>query len=302
MSQTPSSSSPRSLLLPTTMRGRSSSSGRYCPSSDSRMRRCSAGDTPPSVGRAQIQKDDEHPGALEVPKELVAEALAFRGTLHQARDVRHDELGPVAQAADPDHTEMRFESREGVVGDFGLRRRDRGDQRRLAGIGEADQGDVRHELELHVQPELLALLGLLGKRRGAAAVREKARVAAPTLAAFGHHEAGTFGIEVADDRRPFGHARRYRQAPAPRDPCPGRRAAWSPSRARHRWPGGRGDPGSRGVTPRSRRQPARRPRHGRRRRRRDHHGPHGPPCATRPPRHLHHQHARAIGPGQRSRA
>ena len=158
------------------------------------------GATPPASGAPRSSEHDEHPGALDVAQELVAEALALRRPLHQTGDVGHDELGPVARATDPDDAEVRLERGERVVGDFGLGRRHRRDQGRLAGVGEADQGHVGHELELHVQPELLALLGLLGEGRGTAAVGEEARVAPPALAALGHHEAGTFRVEVADHR------------------------------------------------------------------------------------------------------
>ena len=149
------------------------------------------------LGRTEVEEHHQDPGPLDVAQELVAEALALRRALHQAGDVGHDELGAVAHAADPDDAEVRLQGGERVVGDFGLGRRHRRDQRRLAGVGEADQRHVGHELELHVQPELLALLGLLGEGGGAAAVGEEARIAPAALAALGHHEAGALDVEVA---------------------------------------------------------------------------------------------------------
>ena len=127
----------------------------------------------------------------------MTEALALRRPLDQTGNVGHDEFRPVARATDPHDAEVWLQRGERVVGDFGLGRRHRRDQGRLAGVGEADQGDVGHELELHVVPELLALLGLLGEGGGTAAVGEEARVAPASLAALGHHEAGALHVEVA---------------------------------------------------------------------------------------------------------
>ena len=126
------------------------------------------------------------------------QALARRGALDEAGDVGHHELGAVAHAAHADHAEMRLEGGEGVVGDLGLGRGHGRDQRRLARVGEAHQGHVGHQLELHVQPELLALLALLGEGRRPAPVGEEPRVAPPPLPALGHQEAGAVGGQVAD--------------------------------------------------------------------------------------------------------
>ena len=62
-------------------------------------------------------------------------------------------------------TEMRLERREGIVGDLGLGGGDPRDERALARVREADEGDVGHELELEAEPALLAVLALLGERR-----------------------------------------------------------------------------------------------------------------------------------------
>ena len=152
---------------------------------------------PAQVGRAEIEQHDEDPGALDVAEELVAQALAFRGALDEAGDVGHDELGAVAPGTQPDHSEMRLQRGERVVRDLRLGGRHGRDQRRLPRVGEPDQRHVGHQLELHVQPELLALLALLGERRRPPAVGEEARVAPPALAPLGHHEAGALRCQVA---------------------------------------------------------------------------------------------------------
>ena len=168
---------------------------------------------------------------------------------------------------------MRLQRGERVVRDLRLGRRHGRDQRRLPRVGEPHQRHVGHQLELHVEPELLALLALLGERRRPSAVGEEARVAPPALAALGHHEAGALRCQVAHHGA-AGRAPRYPRAPAPPGPCPVHRAAWTPSRARRRWRGGTGDPGNRAATTRSRTRPATRRRRGPRR------PPSGPPRST----------------------
>ena len=257
---------------------------------------------PTQLGRAEVEQHDQHPGTLDVAQELVAEALALRGALDQAGDVGHDELGAVAPGAQPDHAEMRLQRGERVVRDLRLGGRHGRDQRRLPRVGEPDQRHVGHQLELHVQPELLALLALLGERGRPAAVGEEARVAPPALAALGHHEAGALHGQVAHHGAARGRARPCPRAPGPPGPCPVRRAAWIPSRARRRWRGGTDGPGSRAVTTRSPRRPATRRRRGPRHRRPDRPGRHGPRGATTPPRLPRRRRARAVGPGRRIRA
>ncbi len=129
----------------------------------------------------EVEQDGQHPGALDVAQELVAEAATLAGALDQAGDVGHHVLGG---GVEPDHAEVGLEGGEGIVGDAWLGRRDAGDQRALAHVGEPHQGDVGHELQLEVEPALLAGLALLGERRRAALVREELGVAAPTLAAL----------------------------------------------------------------------------------------------------------------------
>jgi hypothetical protein len=78
---------------------------------------------------------------------------------------------------------VRFERGERIVRDLGLRRTDRRDQCRLAGVRESDQRGVGEQLELELEPLLLAVFALLGKRRCAPRIRQEPRVAAPTLPA-----------------------------------------------------------------------------------------------------------------------
>ena len=62
--------------------------------------------------------------------------------------------------------EVRLERGERVVGDLGRRRGQRGEQRGLAGVGQADQPDVGDQPQLEAQLALLAGLALLGVAGG----------------------------------------------------------------------------------------------------------------------------------------
>ena len=114
---------------------------------------------------------------------------------------------PAARAADADHAEVRLEGRERVVGDLRLGRGDPRDERGLAGVREADERHVGDELQLEVEPALLADLALLGEGRRAEAVREEAGVApAPAPAARGEQAVAGMGqvgehgaVQGADD-------------------------------------------------------------------------------------------------------
>jgi hypothetical protein len=98
-----------------------------------------------------VEHVHEHPGALDVPQELVPEPAPVAGALDEARDVGDDEVDVVV-ADDP---EVRGEGREGVVGDLGPGGRQARHQRGLAGVREPDQRDVGGKLELEREPALL---------------------------------------------------------------------------------------------------------------------------------------------------
>jgi hypothetical protein len=138
---------------------------------------------------------------LEEPE---AQALALAGTLDETGNVGHDELGVVV-AHD---AQVGFERGERVVGDLRLGGADDADERALAHVGEADQRDVGHELQLQLQPLLVALLALLGERGGPAAVGGELGVAAaaaatagrkPAVAVVGQVGEQLAGVQIGDD-------------------------------------------------------------------------------------------------------
>ena len=92
--------------------------------------------------------------------------------------------------------EVRFEGRERVVGDLGRGRGDRGEDRRLAGIGQPDETDVGDEPQLQADPRLGAGLALLGVLGGLVGGRLEVRVAEPAAAAARDHRRLADGDEV----------------------------------------------------------------------------------------------------------
>ena len=138
-----SSSGTRSILLNTSQRGLRASAGSYFFSSATIARASPTGSA--SVERREVDEVQQQPRALQVAQELVAEAGAFGGALDQAGDVGDDE----ARSA-PTRTTPRFgcERGERIVGDLRPRARDGADQRRLAGVRQAEQADVGEHAQL----------------------------------------------------------------------------------------------------------------------------------------------------------
>jgi hypothetical protein len=102
-------------------------------------------------------------------------------------------------AADAYDAEVGLESRERVVRDLGLRGGDARDERRLPGIGEADERYVGEKLQLEVEPAFLAHFALLGEAGRSQLVGEKARVAATTATTACCEETVSDVDEVRED-------------------------------------------------------------------------------------------------------
>ncbi len=107
-------------------------------------------------GVGHVDEMGEHAGALNVAQELDAEAGAEMRAFNQSGHVGDDEGLLVGLLADRDHAEIGLEGGEGIVGDFGARGGDAGDERGLAGVGIADEADVGEQLEFETIAALLA--------------------------------------------------------------------------------------------------------------------------------------------------
>ena len=183
-----------------------------------------------------IDRDDVHErvGALEVRQERVPEPDAVGGALEQAGDVGDGELPQVVQL---DRAELGRERRERVVGDLRRRVRDAAQERRLAGVREAEQRGVADHLEAQLELGRLALLADLRGARRLADGRREAPVAAPAAAAARDHDARPGVREVGDRqvaarrRRPACRAARARSRRRRR-----RRSCRRPAPCTPRWP------------------------------------------------------------------
>src|SRR5689334_19547769 len=112
--------------------------------------------------RGEIYEVHEDRAALDVAQELIAETMSFVRAFDESRNVGDDERFVVIRA---DHTEVRDERRERVIGDLRLRCADDRDERRLARVRKTDHADVGDELELDEELALLTLFTRLRESR-----------------------------------------------------------------------------------------------------------------------------------------
>ena len=95
-----------------------------------------------------IDEMHQHLGAIEMLQKPIAEPLAFVRPFDEPGHVGDDEAAIAAQRHD---AEIRGERRERIVGDLRPRGGNARDQRRLAGVGKADEADVGEQLQMKLQ-------------------------------------------------------------------------------------------------------------------------------------------------------
>jgi hypothetical protein len=129
-------------------------------------------------------------------EEPVAQPVAFVRPFDQSGHVRRDE-GSIARQ--PDDAEVGRQRGEGIVRDLRLRGGDARDDRRLAGVREADDADIGKELQL--QPQILLFAGKSGLRAAGRAVggRRVARVALAAEAALRDEDRIPLRGQVGDE-------------------------------------------------------------------------------------------------------
>ena len=129
----------------------------------------------------QVDEMDEDGAALHVTEELMAEAMPLVRSFDEAGDVGDDERLIVIRAHDAQVGDQR---RERIVRNLRLGRADDRDQRRLAGVWQADDSDVGDQLQLDEKLALFAHVARLGEARRLTRGRREVLVsppAAPTL-------------------------------------------------------------------------------------------------------------------------
>ena len=110
-----------------------------------------------------IEDVNQHAGAIDVTKKLQAETRALVSTFDQAGQVRHDEGGVFGELH---HAEHRLEGGERIVRNLRPRRAGGGEERRFAGVGQADQADIGDQPQLEPEPARVSRLAQLGKAGG----------------------------------------------------------------------------------------------------------------------------------------
>ena len=131
-----------------------------------------------AVGGIEVEHVHEQARALDVGEEVVAQAGALAGALDEPGDVGDDELA-LGALERPEHG---LERRERVRADLRRGARHPREQRRLAGVRDADEPDVGEQLQAQVDPALLADEPALGEPRRLPGRRREALVAAPASA------------------------------------------------------------------------------------------------------------------------
>ena len=139
--------------------------------------------------------------ALDVAKESQSQSASLGCALDDAGNVGHDEGTSVAVGHD---AERGFEGGEGVVGNLGAGIGERADQRRLTGVGEADQTDIGEELQFQDHHHFLHGLAGLGVARCLVGGGAKLEVAQSAASAFEqHHDLSVFD-DIAEIFTGFG--------------------------------------------------------------------------------------------------
>src|SRR5580765_7333673 len=131
------------------------------------------------------------------------------GSLDEAGNIGDYEAHFVLGITYGNDSQVRLEGGEGVVGDFGTRRRDAGDQSRLADVRISDKTDIGEQLQLETVSVLFAGTPFLVLARGLVDRGGKTCVAASAASAAGNHETLVgmreleklvAGLVVEDDR------------------------------------------------------------------------------------------------------
>ena len=139
--------------------------------------------------------------ALDVAEESQSQSTSLGCALDDAGNVGYDEGTSVAVGHD---AERGFEGGEGIVGNLGAGVGERADQRRLTGVGEADQTDIGEELQFQDHHHFLHGLAGLGVARCLVGGGAKLEIAQSAASAFEqHHDLSVFD-DIAEIFTGFG--------------------------------------------------------------------------------------------------
>ena len=137
-----------------------------------------------ALAAGDIHHVQQQTAALDMAQEVMAQTHALGGTLNQAGNVGADKA---LLRADTDDTQHRGQRGEVVVGNLGPRRGNNADKRGLAHVGEANQANIRNDLQLQLEVHILAGQAGLGKLGNLAGRGGKMAVAPATAATLSHN-------------------------------------------------------------------------------------------------------------------
>src|SRR6516225_7227901 len=110
-----------------------------------------------------VDQMEDHRAALDMTEETGADPGTLARTLDQSGEIGQHEL----LVMEPHDAELRLQGRERIVGDLGPGVRYRREEGRLAGIGQADETDIRDQLQAQPHPRLMAGPAGIGAARRA---------------------------------------------------------------------------------------------------------------------------------------
>ncbi len=152
-----------------------------------------------AAGVRHIDKMDEEAGALDVAKELDAEACAEMRALDEAGDVGDNEAFFIGRVADGDDAELRLKGGEGVVGDFRAGGGNARDEGGFADVGITHEADVGEDAEFQTVSAFFTGAAELVFARGLMGGGSEVLVAAPAATAASDNEALVGAGEVVDE-------------------------------------------------------------------------------------------------------
>src|SRR6516164_7014616 len=123
---------------------------------------------------------EDHRAALDMAEKPGADPGTVAGALDQTGEVGQDDFLVVQ----PYDAELRLQRRERIVGDLRPGVRDRSEERRLPGVGQADQPDIGDQLQAQPHPGLMAGPAGIGAARRAIGRALMMRVTKTAIAAL----------------------------------------------------------------------------------------------------------------------
>src|SRR5436853_1414433 len=149
---------------------------------------------------------NEEPRALDVPEETDAEARAQVRAFDQTGKISNDKSAselaamPTGAAVCIDDAEIGLECGERIIRNFGPRRGNHGNQRRLTRNGVANQADIGEEFQLKAKMPLLAGKSIFMFARGLVPRLGKVLIAASTAPSMGDQYALARRGEISNRR------------------------------------------------------------------------------------------------------